>query len=68
MSDLTPATLALARAACGALSEPQRIAFAIELVRDITDYSCVFHLTRLERLAAHMSHELVREKFLSECG
>jgi hypothetical protein len=63
-----PAGVAMARAACAGLSQAQRIAFAIELVRDITDPDCAFHLKRLEQLAAMVAHELVRARFEQECG
>jgi hypothetical protein len=60
--------VATARAACAGLSQAQRIAFAIELVRDITDPDCAFHIKRLEQLAAMVAHELVRARFEQECG
>lgn len=63
---LDPIALTMARDACKALSEPQRIAFAIELVNEITDASCNFHLMRLSRLAHKLSCDLGQKTFLDE--
>ena len=60
------AALAMARDACSALSEPQRIAFAIELVRDIEDPSTDFHLMRLGRFALAQSDAMRKARFIAQ--
>lgn len=59
----SPNAVTMARDACAALSEPQRIAFAIELVNGVTDINCTFHLIRLSRLAEEISAGLSRQQF-----
>ena len=67
MTDLTPAAVAMARAACSTLTDAQRLAFAAELTRDVTDQSCVLQLPRLGMMAAETTHELAKARFEREC-
>lgn len=64
---LVPGAVARARDACAGLSEMQRLALAMELVRDVSDAGCAFHLMRLERLAGLSAQQLVRARFEREC-
>lgn len=56
--------IAAARAAFGALSDAQRLAFVTETVRDIRDIHCRLQLGRLIRVAEATASELAREAML----
>jgi hypothetical protein len=58
-----PAYVATARASCACMTDAQRLAFAAELVRDVTDTSCRFQLRRLIALAEATAAELDRIAF-----
>ena len=47
----------------GSLTEPQRIALAIQLIRDIDDVVSVGGLNRLMRLAEAIQTELLKRQF-----
>jgi polynucleotide 5'-kinase involved in rRNA processing len=65
----TPITAAdHARVACAALTDAQRIALAIGMVRDIDTPENTFHLMRLGNFAIARSNELTRVRFEKECG
>jgi hypothetical protein len=53
-----PAYVATARASCACMTDAQRVAFAAELVRDVTDTSCRLQLRRLIALAQVTAAEL----------
>ena len=57
----------MARAACSALAEAQRLAFAIELARDVTDDHCIQSLQRLATMATETAHNLSRVRFARDC-
>jgi hypothetical protein len=61
-----PKAADVARAATNTMSDAQRIAFAIEMVRDVTDPNCSFHLTRLGNLAISTSHAMTKAQFERE--
>ena len=67
MTDLCPAAVAMARAACSTLTDAQRLAFAAELARDVTDQSCILQLRRLGVMATETAHELAKARFEREC-
>lgn len=56
--------IAAVRAAFGALSDAQRLAFVTETVRDIRDIHCRLQLGRLIRAAEATATELSREAML----
>ena len=56
--------IAAARAAFGALSDAQRMAFVTETVRDIRDIHCQLQLRRLIGVAEATVGELAREAML----
>lgn len=58
-----PGYVAAARAACALMSDAQRVAFAAELVRDVTDTACRLQLRRLITAADATAHELGRVAF-----
>jgi hypothetical protein len=58
-----PAYVATARASCACMTDVQRVAFAAELVRDVTDTSCRLQLRRLIALAEATAVELDRIAF-----
>lgn len=60
---MTGPAIQRARAACAELEPVQRIAFAIELVRDIQDIGCEWHLLRLARAAEATSQTIARKRF-----
>ena len=66
--NLASTAVAAARAAGATLSAEQRIAFAIELVRDITDPHCAWHLTRLARVAEDLGTMPSRLQFVKAKG
>lgn len=68
MPDMTPVGVTLARAACSTLSDAQRVAFAIELARDVTDEHCVLPLTRLAAMAWETADQLRKSRFERECA
>ena len=63
-----PTGVALARAACLTLTDAQRLAFAIELARDVTDEHCILSLRRLSGMATETAHELAKARFARECA
>ena len=65
--NLCPAAVAMARAACSTLTDAQRLAFAAELTRDVTDTACVLQLRRLSTMATETAHELAKARFEREC-
>ena len=67
MTDLCPAAVAMARAACSTLTDAQRLAFAAELTRDVTDTACVLQLRGLAAMATETAHELAKARFEREC-
>lgn len=60
---LEPAYVATARASCACMDDAQRVAFAAELIRDVTDTSCRLQLRRLITLVDATAHELSRVAF-----
>ena len=65
--NLLPAAVITARAACAALTDAQRLVFAIELARDVTDDHCILSLRRLETMATETAHNLAKVRFAREC-
>lgn len=65
--NLIPSGIIMARAACSTLTDAQRLAFAIELARDVTDEHCILSLTRLSTMATETAHHLARVRFAREC-
>ena len=65
--NLCPAAVAMARAAFSTLTDAQRLAFAAELTRDVTDTACVLQLRRLSTMATETAHELAKARFEREC-
>lgn len=51
-----------------AMPQVQRVALALQLVRDITDPACALSLMRLSRLADDNHVAIRREEFIRECG
>lgn len=66
MKQINP--VVMARDACAAMTEPQRIAFAIELTCAAHEPSSAFHLVRLSRAAEAAATDLARADFEKECG
>ena len=66
--DLVPTGVVMARAACSALTDAQRLAFAIELARDVTDDHCILSLRRLAAKATETAQQLAKSRFERECG
>lgn len=62
LTDIKP--VEMARDAALAMTEPQRIAFAIELVNGIKDEHNAFHLQRLGQAAIATGNELRRDAML----
>lgn len=62
-----PAAVVMARTACATLTDAQRMAFAIELARDVTDKHCVLSLRRLALMASATADQLSRAQFEREC-
>ena len=62
-----PTGVVLARAACLTLTDAQRLAFAIELARDVTDDHCILSLRRLATMATETAHNLAKVRFAREC-
>ncbi|WP_226779560.1 hypothetical protein [Oceaniglobus trochenteri] len=58
----------MAREACSAMSDSQKVAFAIELSNCITDPRQAAGLLRLGRLATHAGELMMRAQFEAECG
>ena len=65
---LIPAGIVAARAACSTLTDAQRVAFAIELARDVTDDHCILSLRRLATMATETAHNLAQVRFARECA
>lgn len=65
--NIVPAAVVMARSACSTLTDAQRLAFAIELARDVTDDHCILSLKRLASMATETAHNLQRVRFAREC-
>lgn len=61
-----PDHIRAARAACGRMDAAQRIAFAIELIRDIDDPRVSWHLARLGKVAEAASDRLGKCQYLRD--
>ena len=66
--NLIPSGVVMARAACSTLTDAQRLAFAIELARDVTDDHCILSLRRLATMATETAHNLAKVRFARECA
>lgn len=55
----------MARDACAAMTEPQRLAFALELVRDAGEETSVFHLMRVSTTAEATFKDIRRAAFVA---
>ena len=65
--NMIPSGIITARAACSTLTDAQRLAFAIELARDVTDDHCILSLRRLATMATETAHNLAKVRFAREC-
>lgn len=65
LSDLIPDAGAL-QAEIEAIPEVQRVALALQLVRDITDPCCALSLMRLSRLAEDHHLAIRKEEFVRQ--
>lgn len=66
--NLVPTGVILARAACSTLTDAQRVAFAIELVRDVADEHCVLQLNCIATMATEAAHQLAKARFERRCA
>ena len=65
---LIPAGVVAARAACSTLTDAQRVAFAIELVRDVADEHCVLQLNCMATMVTEAAHQLAKARFERRCA
>ena len=62
----SPLPVHMARYAMDQLDQAQRLSLALEIVNGTTDYTCRFHLVRLELLARETATQLGRADFIQK--
>lgn len=64
----TPVGVQMTRDGIELMTQPQRVALAIEIVRDIDAPGCCQHLLRLAAQATSASHEITGRQMLAQVG